>query len=96
MYKQIQCYNTLKNWKKCRDREREREIPKENEKVFLGLWRNWSEAEQTVIKIWSDPSAQLGVFRHCTTQKQKKWILKITFLRNANSWIKYVVNIDKK
>ena len=45
--------------------------------------------------IWSDPSAQLGVFRHCTTQKQKKWILKIAFLRNANSWIKYEVNIDK-
>ena len=55
MYKQFQCYNTLKNWKKSRERERERkrerererEIPEEDEKVFLGLWRNWSEAEQT-------------------------------------------------
>ena len=43
MDKQIQCHNTLKNWKKSR----EREIPEEDEKVFLGLWRNWSEAGQT-------------------------------------------------
>ena len=60
MYKQIQCYNTLKNWKKCRDREREREreIPKENEKVFLGLWRNWSEAEQTFSLTDKDTVAE--------------------------------------
>ena len=52
MYKQIQCYNTLKNW------ESEREIPEEDEKVFLGLWRNWFEAEQTFSLTDKDTVAE--------------------------------------
>ena len=38
--------------------EREREIPKEDEKVFLGLWRNWSEAEQTFSLTDKDTVAE--------------------------------------
>lgn len=51
MYTQIQCYNnTLKKIE--RKVEREREIPEEDdEKVFLVLWRNWSEAEQTFFSL---------------------------------------------